>query len=396
MLSEGAVFSVDDLVQDAASVDPKVPGKSACHWPDIVWAQLVQLPTRTVGETPSVHMASDTDSLEFSGAMDATQSVVVGYLSQGLFQEAENAFQTLNPSPDEMDRFKRFTGAVRGTDQIPGIRFGECSPLVDLLSATSQNAEDLPNGVRLHLLHSFDVLSFGLQIELYPALEWLLGDPAASLYPALVTHRKLEAALAAREAELGGSLTEADRNPDRLAAVTVELRGTLHETESWKASFDSYLENHRYFDALDALQQVTSLNEDLRTQSISRFVNHLVTHSESVTFIEIAMSLLKGLTPEPGQADMMRVVSRLQDEGFLEEAQQLAGAHPGKFSETVGGAASDEGFLQEATDDMRNQSSGISVDRTGSSEGRVTVASAQEQLDRAENIRTNLLEKFAP
>lgn len=359
-----------------------------CFWSNAVWTEID-------GESSQIkalsHISEDGFDLK-----SVLYIEIAKLLSQGLVDEAEVAFQASGPSLGEIVLFSDFINGLTGLSPLRSQRFGDCNPLEDVVIATAKHAADVPNGIKLGLLHTFGDLPIGLQIMLFPRLSWLLDSTGAALFPDLIIHHQAEAAIMDR-IPVDAESTESD--PDRLAAVALELRGTEFEQESWLATFASFLDHQRYFDALTELHSDNPLSKEAASGVVSEFVDHLVTHSDSVTFVQIALAEITSFDPAPSSEDMQRVADRLYTEGFREQASQIGNKRT-QAAPQADGAPSDQTKETNALDMTDN--GGVLVaappadtaKQTGQSE-HLSVATAQKQLESAEVVRQALLKTFA-
>jgi hypothetical protein len=363
-----------------------------CYWSRIVWNSIETTSPEELRDESSGQIG-DPFALKNSG--DAANVSIVKYLTTGAFDEAKDAFEATDPIVQETKGFTNFIMAVTGDGPVPWRRFGECDPLADLIFAASQQPHDVSNSEKLDTLHSFSRLPTGLQIVLFSRLSAHFPNTRDALFPELIAHLEAEKALSSR-AVLDTAQTDAD--PDRLAAVSLELRNTEHEIESWNAAFLSFLDHRRYFDALAALKSENPLSPKDAEAAVSKFVDHATEYADGVTFVQLALTAIPGLDPSPSEPMMRRVANRLLAEGFLEEAAQIEA----RFQV-------DSGLLDESA----NQFDSVPIKPTGRAPNAeeivplplatevntpdkvdVTVASAQNQLEATRAMRQALSELF--
>lgn len=363
-----------------------------CLWSSAVWNGIE---TTSVEALRGESFGQINDPFALTDSGDAANASIVNYLKTGAFDEAKDAFEATDPTIQDTKSFTNFMMALTGDGPIPWRRFGECDPLADLIFAASQQPLDVSNSEKLGTLQSFSRLPTGLQIVLFPRLSAHFPDTRDALFPGLIAHLEAENALSSR-AVLHTAPTDAD--PDRLAAVSLELRDTEHEIESWNAAFLSFLEHRRYFDALTALKSENPLSPKDAETAVSKFVDHATEYADGVTFVQLALTAIPGLDPLPPEPELRRVAKRLLSEGFVEEAGQIEArfqVNSGRLDEsatqfesspigpTAGSLNTEEIVPLPLVTDVNTPDN---VD--------VSVASAQNQLEATRAMRQALSEQF--
>ena len=284
-----------------------------CALPDNIWDHLpddVQTSEATSHDKGSPFDLSD---LDHSDAL--LQAETIRLLAQGRLEEARITKMQTEDFAATSDAYDLIEGMLVGSTDVGGFRFGDCNPLDDLLIAGMRHPSDIPNHVKITTLVTFEKLSTGLQVLLFPRLEDLFAEISEHVFSNLTQHVHAEKALASRRpVELGDADQIAD--PDGLAALTVELRGTEREVESWNAAFLSFLEHGRYFDALNALSADLPLAPVDRLRAVTDLADHLVKHADTVTFVEIALAFVPRMDPQPPHQTLAAIQGRLMKEGF--------------------------------------------------------------------------------
>lgn len=364
-----------------------------CQLSEAVWSVIST-------ETPDVIGIANGGSYAGSfteGAMSdhevITRQQVVDFLSHGLLEEARATFKLIADPPEDAAGFSKFVAAVSGSAPAVSGRFGSCDPLFDILLAATTNEADIPGNIKLQILQDFELLSPGLQIQLYPRLNTLLGEEK-SLFPQLVTHVNLEESLAQRKTSLAGDKGHKIGDPDSLAALTTELRGTEREVESWEAAFNAYLDHNRFFDALGNLEDAASLPPQVRELAVSKLVEALVDHAGSATFVQVAMTSLRDLDPSIDAVDARKIVDRLNEEGFSDEARSVAELLEPVPVAAPNGTRSGAGASTRTDDTTLLNSQDTLAGSSGSPE-QLSVAIAQDQLDQSSRVREALEERYA-
>ena len=255
----------------------------------------------------------------FDDAAALQTALIVRYLSEGQIEEARMAAKIGHGSQVQLREISEFESMLSGSADSGMLRFGDCNPLDDVLIATMHREVDVPKDIKIELLNNFSALPIGLQIVVYPRLNWLVEASSEALFPELSRHLEAELAMAER-APIENMANSREQDPDSLAALSIELRGTDQEKDSWFASFASYLEHARYFDALNSLDDRLPLTEAEHAEAVTELVNHLILNADTVTFVQIALNTLPGLTPSPSQTALAGVAERLVREGFIGEA----------------------------------------------------------------------------
>lgn len=319
------VRGTDTMAEPLSGDKAETPLQDRCALSRAVWSK--------------IKTAVDTDEPKgFDEVMLADQSStalamteVVHFLSEGQIEEARAAFMSTRPIEVARIQFANFLQMLDGTSNLGSFRFGQCNPLDDLLMAAIRQEVDVPNEIKIELLSTFTSLPLGLQIEVYPRLDWLFTGSSEAFVPGLSLHYVAEAAMAKR-IPLEASTKSREGDPDRLAAVSVEMRGTVQETESWQASFQSYLEHHRYFDAVKMLANEPPLSDADKTKTVAQFVEALVANADIATVLEIALSELPEVDRPPSTGELARIAKRLKNEGFADEAASIFSSSSNELS----------------------------------------------------------------
>lgn len=316
------------------------------------------------------------------------------YLSLGYIEEAQEVFRLAGPTGGEISQLADFGDILIGKKKPKVDRFGQCSPLNDLLIAGWRKATDISNETKLDLIQSFTELSEGLQVLLYPRLDWLLKDGPLENLPNFEAYLSAEAALSERMKPTQGAEAVAVGNPDGLTAVSMELRGTEAEKDSWYAAFKSYLDHQRYFDALDSMSSGHPLSMEESDKALSELVEHLVADASSVIFLQIALGQLPHLTQKLNAFDIDRVALRLVNEGFGDAAKKV---YPAAMP--ISGTTADDlknGELALGGGGKVQKAQGMKTDTEFfAAPEEVTVVTAQQDLDGATAVREALVERFA-
>lgn len=391
-IAQSVGASVPQELPEAARETTPDATPDACKWSRAVWHRIEDAEANHPGNRSLDHES-------VAGVDDPAQAaheVILDYLMAGSVEEAGALFQSTDPGPKDTQAFTQFVGALLGTGPALSLRMGACDPLADLILAAASPAHDLPDSAKLGALHSFSSLPVGLQVILFPRLDAVFQDTSQALFPALVAHFEAEAALTSR---LPVQDIGVDQDPDRLAAVSRELRGTEHETDSWTASFSAFLQHQRYFDALQALQSEHPLTQTDARAAGARLLDHATENAESVVFLELAMTRIAELDPSLPVASLQRAADRLAAEGFVEEAGVFlrATVRDGPFAAATGiaeGVAVEEQAAEDGdvVDPVPPVSLATAVDRPD--KDGVTVASAREQLERTSAVREELVKVF--
>jgi len=365
-----------------------------CQWSEALWSVIGTETPELTGQTNGSNYARSINDGAMSDNKAITRELVVHLLSNGLLEEAKATFQLISDSPDDAAGFSKFVSAI--SDPAPSVsgRFGDCGPLFDILLATATSEADIPGNIKLQILQDFQLLPPGLQIQLYPRLNSILGGDEKSLFPQLVTHATLEESLAKRKTGLAGKEGDKTGDPDSLAAVTTELRGTEREMESWEAAFDAYLDHNRFFDALAALKKTSSLPPLVQEIAVSQLIEALVDHADSATFVQVALTSLPDLDPSIDAADARKVVDRLIEEGFSDEARRTADLLEPAPVAATNDTRFDAGSSMRMDDATLLNSQDALAGSSGSPE-QLSVAIAQDQLDQSSRAREALEERYA-
>lgn len=321
---------------------------------------------------------------------------VIKFLSEGHVEEARMAVVATDATEVEVKQLEEFEKRLDGAASSGLFRFGDCDPLDDLLIAATHHGMDIPNKTTLELLNSFATVPVGLQLVLFPRLKQLFEDTSEALFPELVQHLEAERAMAGR-VPLESRNSRFPPDPDRLAAISIELRGTEQEKASWWVSFDSYVDSQRYFDALAILSENSRLTDAEQEKAIAGLVDHLVTHGDSISFIQIALASLPDLEPQPSASAWARVSERMLKEGFVAEANSIGQSRRMVVAETVDAAPdqlSDHSTPMEAPLDQDALQS-FHAQPDPSAVELWTVALAQQRLEAAQSLRQSLSEELS-
>lgn len=285
----------------------------ACSWYENVWERINARSDENKENRLGASISADWADPDLADTL--SQNSVLSYLSEGRLEEAKMAISNFATPPRDRTEFIEFEKMLLGSADIGAHRFGECNPLHDVLIATMRAPHDAPSEVKISVVNTFATFPIGLQMLLYPGIEPYISEISPDLFPELSQHHRAEITLGDRMPEQAPP-SEASTDPDALAALTIELRGTELEQESWQAAFRSYLAHGRYFDALAALSTDAALDEATRERGATDLVSHLVDAADSVTFVEIALAFVPNLEPSPSKNAMSRLEKRLSDEGF--------------------------------------------------------------------------------
>ncbi|WP_292289479.1 hypothetical protein [Marivita sp.] len=364
------------------ATEDNTPDVSACEWTQEIWEH-VTAPEKERGP----------DLIGFETLETSIRQSVVKYLANGMIEEAKHAFAALEPNPQQSLLFLDVVALIDGSETGARQQLTHCNPLHDLLFASVQSGTATPNDLKIIMLQSFGRLPPGLQIALFPRLKWLLDEAGQAMFADLMAHREAELALQDRKPVRDAATTEMQADPDALAAVSLELRDTDFEKASWHAAFASYLEHRRYFDAASELKSGAPLTLEEKADAVSRFVEHLVAHADSVPFVEIALKTAE-LNMVLSDRDLSLMAERLDQEGFFDEASQLVNTKP-----TTAPVLGDPDAIAEIQAlGMPEDPGQDPVSGSGEERGRkdqVSVAVAQSQLKEAEIVRKSLLERYA-
>lgn len=367
-------------------------GINSCIWIDRLW-NFIKIDDLDAGNTDALNSKSH-DNYIISGIAELVRLDTLRYLSLGYIEEAQEVFRLAGPTGGEIGQLADLGGILIGKKKPKVDRFGQCSPLNDLLIAGWRKATDISNETKLDLIHSFSELSEGLQVLLYPRLDWLLKDGPLENLPNLEAYLSAEAALSERMKPTQGTRAVVVGNPDGLIAVSIELRGTEAEKDSWYAAFKSYLDHQRYFDALDSMSSGHPLSMEENDKALSELVEHLVTDASSVIFLQIALGQLPKLTQKLNAPDIDRVAWRLVNEGFSDAAKK---AYPAAMP--ISGTSADDLKTDELALDGEGKvqkAQGMKTDaKFFAVPDEVTVVTAQQDLDGATAVREALVERFA-
>lgn len=356
-----------------------------CHWSEKVWAFITG---NNAGQMDVVDPSADQSDLPDPGQPVAgAEDWTVRFLSDGRLEEARLAFSLTSPDPRQQARYQAFEALLAGTARGGSFRFGDCNPLDDVLIATLSQGADIPNSTKIELMNTFAALPVGLQILLFPNLIEPFSHPTDALFPDLAKHHGAELALSKRIFDDAYNIAPAF-DPDMQAALTIEMRGTDLEEQSWQTGFASYLEHKRYFDALDALTSDPPLSERKHAHATTELAQHVALHADSVTFLEFALGVLPLLDPTPSDAALAQVANRLIEEGFTASSTQIGRSTTGLEATVDGQSAAATATEPENTS---NNQPGPSAD----AETPVSVSLARQQVENAKALRQSLTDALS-
>lgn len=102
--------------------------------------------------------------------------------------------------------------------------------------------------------------------------------------------------------------------PDASAALAIEGRSSEKEADLWEKTFDTYLENERYFDALRHLELQNILDEDGYTKALTALLAAVSENADILTVVEMMESIPGDVSSlHPGIGDLG---NRMAKEGF--------------------------------------------------------------------------------
>lgn len=302
----------------------RVAKQDRCMWSDKIWTSLAAMPRASAtSDTLADDQARVLELTQFDQPDTLFQAETVRLLADGRLIEARLAHHLGNPTMAEQQAFQHFEQMMMGTADVGAFRFGECNPFDDVLIASARSPLDVPDAVMLESMHTFANLPLGAQILLYPRLEPLFSKVSNDVFAGLARHADAETMLAARR-PMEQALVGGGSDPDGLAALGLEMRGTDQEVESWRAAFQSYLEHGRYFDAVSALEADTPLSASERRDAATELTEHLVDHADSITFVQLALASIPDMDPPPSEAAQDAVTARLSADGFVQSATPVA------------------------------------------------------------------------
>lgn len=377
--SELAPAILDSAGHDSLSELINVPGSrvgpaSRCLWSAKVWGYLEGTSIDVDKEAQYGRLPVDLSHFDNLDALFDAEAI--RFLASGRLEEARVVIMLTEKEFEEIDAYDAFERMIAGAFHIESQRFGDCNPLDDILLAAMRRPSDIPNRMKIATMVTFEKLPLGLQIILFPRLEELFSELSENAFPEVKKHLRTETALAYRM-PMEQIESEYAPDPDTLAALTVELRGTDLEIESWHASFLSYLENGRYFDAVSSLSTDTPLSRVDRQRAVTDLVDHLVSYAETVTFVQIALASVPYFDPPPSQKALVGLKERLEKEGFA----PLATSTDPTGKATHDGSTTEMGLIRDDTDirTFKNWS----------------VAEARERIEEAERLRRELLARLS-
>ncbi|MFA8386672.1 MAG: hypothetical protein ACEPO2_13695 [Pelagibaca sp.] len=301
--------NADAALTEYSFSEGRAVSRSRCALSDAVWSQ--------IGDPSELPIEEG-----FDDAAALQTELIVRYLSEGQIEEARMAAKMRKDSRVQLREISEFEAMLSGRGDSGVLRFGDCNPLDDVFIAAMRHEVDVTKSIKIQLLKTFSALPIGLQIMIYPRLNWLIEASSEALFPKLSRHVEAELAMAER-APIESITKSSIQDPDSRAALSIELRGTDQEKDSWFASFASYLEHSRYFDALKSLSGKVPLTEAEHARAVTQLVDHLVSNADSVTFVQIALGTLPELTPPPSQTALAAVAERLVREGFIGEVSVI-------------------------------------------------------------------------
>ncbi|OSQ50592.1 hypothetical protein MGEO_12405 [Marivita geojedonensis] len=347
-----------------------------CFWFDAVWSNVTQ---HAKGKEAGLFATLAVEALS-DETSDAHQEMILSFLTNGQFAEARAAALRASLDTRHLEGLHAFLRAVLVSDSTDVALIPQCNALSDLLSAARRDLPDVTNEEKLTLARVFDELPVGFQIGLYPRVAPILDDISSALHRDLAVHRHVELELTERistEIEIVGKNTD----PDGLAALSLEMRGTELATQSWHASFSAYLSHQRFFDALEELNSTTGLTKKERKSAVGEFVDRLVEQADSITFLQIALTEVPKLRPRPEHSDLRRIEARLKVEGFVPDLKSVVDSEAAPKLKPNDTRSTEESTLSVSEVDMLHT-------------GRQTVAVAQEQLENAQAVRQSWRARF--
>lgn len=274
---------------------------------------------------------------------DRADHHLANLIATGLLTEAHIFTPVTATEAEGLEPFRRLATVLRGKpvsgpisiDPACGL-FAEMTRFVMLGTKVS----DMTNDHILMLYHGFEDLPLGLKLALFPAFEPVLTRVSAKGFDALYAHRAREVALLASTGLASGDAGDAKHtapDPDYVAAVARELRGTDAERASRVATVDAYLSGHRYLDAVSALDD---LPEDYRSELWSRLLRSLAESADPITFLSVSLTAIEERVRDVPMPVADRVMARLLDDGFPEAVLGFFDLRPEY--------ARDEGLMRKA------------------------------------------------
>ena len=252
------------------------------------------------------------------------EAYVLQLVSNGLIEEAVQAGKAIGAEETSV-WVKAFFAASRLKDQLDRrITTNACNSFTQILSLAKSDHKlgALTNSETVTLASAFRDLSLGLQLMLYPNLRHHFGNEAKSLFPDLEAHLLKERRLLSSEPDITTDNIVVDA--DAMAAVAIELSDTELEAESWEASFTSYLQNERFFDAFETLDDMPKELQRERQRFASKFGFALAGVSDPISFLGFATNPAASRLPPINGEAKGAVLSRLSTEGFSDVALDLA------------------------------------------------------------------------
>ena len=367
------------MTETLLSEDRAISG-SRCALSGAVWSQIIDPLDLPIEEG-------------FEDAAALQTALIVQYLSEGLIEEARMAAKIGLGATVQLREISEFESMLSGRAEDGVLRFGDCNPLDDVFIAAMRHEADVSRSIKIELINNFSALPIGLQIVLYPRLSWLVEASSEALFPEVSRHLKTELAMAER-APIENMARSREQDPDSLAALSIELRGTDQEKDSWFASFASYLEHARYFDALNSLDGGVPLTEVEHAKAVTELVDHLVSNADSVTFVQIALAILPELKPLPSQAALEAVAERLVREGFVGEVNVINQLMVPRVADLLT-HANDPDVGPRQPQEGASTSTGFQVSPSLPNGDNWTVALARERVESAQALREKLSETLS-
>ena len=263
------------------------------------------------------------------------QNGIVSLIASGLLHEAIALVDEADP---ESSKYQRLTDVLIGKHkQTIGrgrIAIERCNEFADLVSLIESglSGEDLANSQIMRLFHIFELLPIGLQLAVFDSMEPILSRVSSAPLQGYYEQRNAEQALSRsiERMEMSGSGSQVPMaDPDALAAIAIELKGTELEEASGLASFAAYLSERRYFDALKSMTKLESLSDQKRQDLISKLMLDLSERGDTVTFLSIVFDHIAADPSELRVPSVEVMMIRLLDEGFPEKSIELFLSHSG-------------------------------------------------------------------
>lgn len=163
----------------------------------------------------------------------------------------------------------------------------------------------------------YDRLSNGMKLFL---LKDYLHDPASTLNDDVISSsmgddHSRSSFFFGEESTVSQNSGRVDRiTPDASAALAIEGRSSEKEADLWEKTFDTYLENERYFDALRHLELGNILDEDGYTKALTALLAAVSENADILTVVEMMESIpgdVSSLHPGIGELG-----NRMAKEGF--------------------------------------------------------------------------------